>query len=108
MHGMPIVVAFRASTGRASCSNPLAQNRCFWLALIYMVVVVDRRDHLVPEPHVGILAHQQRIAEEVEVFGRIEFAFDQPGHLDALIRDPEGGVQAGNLQAIERRTPARR
>jgi len=73
------------------------------ISLVHVVVVVDRSDYLVPGPDMGVLLDQQRIAEQSEILGCIDFPFDQSGHLATLIGDAQGRIETGDLQAIERK-----
>src|SRR5271165_30312 len=71
-------------------------------SLVDMVVVVHGSHDLVAEPDMRVFLDQQRIAEQIEIIGRIDFPFDQSGHGVALIGDTEGSIEAGDFQAIER------
>ena len=80
----------------------------FVLALAHLVVVVEHGHHLVAKPDVRFLLHQHRVAEQIEVLGRVAIALDQVLQLVGDVVDAQGGVQAGQLQGGEGPLRARR
>src|ERR1043166_7097257 len=83
-------------------STGVRTESCLVSAFADLVVIVKKCDHLVAEPRMAVFAYEQRITEQLEVVIRIAISLGEKFHLVRNLIDAQRGIEAGDLQGIER------